>query len=117
MLNRTVRVNADGSWLLPNVPSGTGQVKARATCVENGVTRSGESDFFTIVPNRMNAIPPIHFGSTSSVPTAVKLEPNPAMLALIADTLQLTATASYSGKPDKDVSAASTDWRSVVKRP
>ena len=29
VLNRTVRVNADGTWVLPNVPANTGRVKAR----------------------------------------------------------------------------------------
>ena len=43
VLNRNVRVNPDGSWVLPNVPANLGQVRARATCVENGVTTSGES--------------------------------------------------------------------------
>ena len=33
VLNRCVRANADGSWVLPNIPAGFGQVKARATCV------------------------------------------------------------------------------------
>ena len=51
IFNRTVQVNPDGSWELPNVPAGTGQVKARATCVENGITRSGESAFFSQEPD------------------------------------------------------------------
>ena len=33
VLNRTVPVNPDGSWVLPNVPANLGQVRARATCV------------------------------------------------------------------------------------
>ena len=53
ILNRTVRVNPDGSWLLPNVPAATGQVKARATCVEPTGTRSGESDFFVILEGKV----------------------------------------------------------------
>src|SRR5690242_5507097 len=51
VLNRTVRVNPDGTWVLPNVPANTGRVKARATCVQNGVTRFGESEFFTVPRN------------------------------------------------------------------
>ena len=51
VLNRTVQVNPDGSWVLPNVPANFGQVKARATCVRNGITISGESDYFTIPAN------------------------------------------------------------------
>ena len=39
VLNRTVAVREDGTFVLPNVPAGFGQVRARATCVENGQTR------------------------------------------------------------------------------
>ena len=52
ILNRTVRVRPDGTWVLPNVPSGFGRVRARATCVRDGVTSSGQSDFFDILPGR-----------------------------------------------------------------
>ena len=31
VLNRNVPVNADGTWVLPNVPANFGTVKARAT--------------------------------------------------------------------------------------
>src|SRR2546425_7960635 len=59
VLNRTVRVNPDGSWVLPNIPANFGQVKARATCVQNGVTTSGESDFFTVPVNGAVNLPTI----------------------------------------------------------
>jgi hypothetical protein len=51
VLNRTVSVNPDGSWVLPNIPANFGQVKARATCIQNGQTIFGESIFFTVPPN------------------------------------------------------------------
>ena len=41
VLNRNVQVNPDGSWVLPNIPANVGQVKARATCVQNGMTGIG----------------------------------------------------------------------------
>ena len=51
ILNRTVQVTKDGTWILPNIPANFGPVRARATCVENGITRSGQSDFFIIPTN------------------------------------------------------------------
>src|SRR5712691_7074204 len=48
VLNRSAEVQPDGSWVLPNVPANIGRVRARATCVENGITRSGQSDYFLI---------------------------------------------------------------------
>jgi hypothetical protein len=35
-LNRTAPVDANGVWVLTNVPAGTGQVRVRAACMENG---------------------------------------------------------------------------------
>src|SRR4051794_41009078 len=64
ILNRTAQVRADGSWQLPNIPAGFGPVRARATCVRDGITQSGESEPFTITPGRMNAIPAITLGPT-----------------------------------------------------
>src|SRR4030067_1722171 len=48
VLNRTAQVKADGSYVIPNVPSNMGLVRVRATCVENGVTRSGQSDWLAV---------------------------------------------------------------------
>src|ERR1041384_13939 len=71
VLNRTVRVNPDGSWVLPNVPANFGQVKARATCVRNGVTTSGESDYFTIPANGAVNLPNIVLGAATQIPSAL----------------------------------------------
>lgn len=39
VLNRTASVQPDGTWFSP-VPANQGQVRVRATCVANGVSRS-----------------------------------------------------------------------------
>jgi hypothetical protein len=118
ILNRTVQVNPDGSWVLPNVPAGTGQVRARATCVENGITRSGESDLFTITPNRMNAIPPIRFGTLSPIPVALTITPAPTpVLSAPEETLQLTVTALYPGGTSRDVSGAASGTNYTISNP
>src|SRR5436309_15957098 len=48
ILNRTAQVRSDGTWILANVPTNFGRVRARATCVEGGITRSGQSELFMI---------------------------------------------------------------------
>jgi len=117
VLNRTVQVNPDGSWVLPNIPANFGQVKARATCVRNGVTTSGESDFFRITSNRMNAIPPIILGSSTQIPTSLSVAPaNPSLTAL-GQTLQLVVNATYPDNSTKDVSAASTGTTYTTSNP
>src|SRR5207253_3528193 len=74
ILNRTARVRPDGSWRIDNVPATFGRV--RATCVEDGVTRTGQSDFFTI---RQNTI--AGFNADISLAT---VDPIPASLAITA---------------------------------
>lgn len=108
VLNRNVQVKPDGTWELPNVPAGFGRVRARATCVENGTTRSGESDLFTIIPNRMNAIPPITLGSTTAIPTSLTLTAPTTTLTAPRATVQLDVTGTYASRSPADLTAAST---------
>src|SRR5438552_16188960 len=76
VLNRTVKVNPDGSWVLPNVPANFGQVKARATCVQNGLTTFGESDFFSVAANGAVNLPNIVLGSsTTEIPVSLSIGP------------------------------------------
>ena len=75
VLNRNVLVNPDGSWVLSNVPANVGQVRARATCVQNGVTTSGESAFFTIPANGAVNLPDIVLGAATPIPVSLGLTP------------------------------------------
>src|SRR5690348_4563212 len=65
VLNRNVRVNPDGSWVLPNIPANFGPVRARVTCVVNGETISGESEPFIVPANGVVNLPHIVFGQTT----------------------------------------------------
>ena len=108
ILNRTVRVNPDGSWILPNIPANFGQVKARATCVQNGVTTSGESDFFTVTANGAVDLPAIILGNVTQVPVSLGITPGTPSLTVLGQTLQLVVTATYPDNSTKDVSAGNT---------
>src|SRR5882724_6946305 len=61
VLNRTAVVDSEGTWVLPNVPSTMGLVRARAICVANGVTRVGQSDFFAVPTDGIVRGVDIHF--------------------------------------------------------
>src|SRR6266404_5661805 len=117
VLNRTVQLNPDGSWVLPNIPANFGQVKARATCVRSGVTSSGESDFFTITSNRMNAIPPIILGASTQIPVSLSVAPTNPSLTALGQSLQLVVTATYPDSSTKDVSAASSGTNYTTSNP
>src|ERR1700730_15598075 len=108
VLNRTVPVNADGTWVLPNVPANFGQVKARATCVQNGVTTSGESTSFTVPANSAVNLPVIKLGGASQIPVALSITPATISLTAVGQTLQLTVTGKYTDSSIKDLTATNT---------
>jgi hypothetical protein len=114
VLNRNVRVNADGSWVLPNVPANLGLVRARASCVINGRTVSGESAAFLVQPNGAVNLPPITFRKTTPIPTAVTITAPAGVLAAIGSTAQLAVTARYSDGTTKDVTAATTGTQYTI---
>jgi len=73
VLNRTVQVKPDGSWVLPNIPANFGQVRARATCVENGITRSGQSGLFSVPANGAVNLPAVQLGAVAQIPSSLPL--------------------------------------------
>lgn len=114
VLNRTVQVNADGTWQLPNIPAGFGLVRARATCVENGVTTFGQSDFFSIQANRMNAIPPIAIGSTTPIPVSLTIQNPSSTLTQAGQIAQLSVSATYADGAVADVTAPSAGTQYTI---
>src|SRR5947209_15930056 len=96
VLNRNVQVNADGSWVLPNIPANFGPVRARATCVNNGVTQFGQSDFFTIQANGSANVPHIILGLTTPIPNSMSAVAQATTLSQAGATAQLTVTATYA---------------------
>ena len=117
MLNRNVRVKADGSWVLPNIPANFGLVRARATCVVNGDTISGESAPFLIAANTSVDVPPIVLGPTTPIPQSVTPTGPSTPLGQIGATAQLTVTALYAGASTRNVTAAGTGTRYVISNP
>src|ERR1017187_1947426 len=108
VLNRNVQVNPDGSWVLPNIPANIGQVKARATCVQNGVTTSGESAFFTVPANGAVNLPVITLGSSNPIPTSLAITPVAPTLTTIGQAVQLQVTGTYPDNSTTDLTAGAS---------
>lgn len=108
VLNRSVTVNHDGSWVLPNVPANFGLVRARATCIVNGQTISGESDLFAVPPNGVVNLKPIVFGRSTPIPTSLSVTAPAQTLTQAGATLQLETVARYPDGTIKDVTAAAS---------
>lgn len=97
VLNRNVQSKADGTWVLPNIPANFGELRARATCVNGGVTTYGESAPFTLSANGSVTLPPIVIGPTTPIPTSVRVTAPAATLTSLGATAQLAVQATYAG--------------------
>lgn len=118
ILNRTARVRPDGTWRIDNVPAGLGKVRARATCVRDGVTVSGQSGFFEITANTINGFDAgIVLGSVDPAPESLSLSSPVPELSSDRRTVQLTVIARYSDGRTADVSAASAGTTYTVSNP
>ena len=111
VLNRNVQAKADGTWVLPNIPANFGTVRARATCVQGGVTSYGESASFAIPTNGSITLPPIQLGPTTQIPTSLRVSVPIPTLASVGATTQVRAMATYlSGGQPVDVTAVGTSY-------
>jgi|GEM_PF-1174599 len=112
VLNRSVQVQPDGSWVLPNVPANAGLVRARATCVENGITRSGQSDYFLVPVDGLVEVAQIEFSTPQPIALSLALTTPSTTLSAAGVTAQITATAAYSDGTTANISRGSqgTNW-------
>jgi hypothetical protein len=107
VLNRTAQVQANGSWVIPNVPANFGQVRARATCVESGVTVSGESGYFTLQAGVANGVDStMTLGAVSPIPETLTIAASSTSLSTAQPNAQLTVTATFPDGTTADVTAA-----------
>lgn len=107
VLNQTALVRTDGTWELPNIPSNMGPVRARVTCVSNGRTLSGSSDFFEVRTDRVSGIPKVVLGAAAPTPLRISVSAPSASLTSVGETVQLAVTATFTDGSTADVSAAS----------
>ena len=117
VLNRTAPVDDEGVWVLPNVPATIGEVRVRATCVDDGVTRSGQSDFFTVPADGVIEVADIVFDHPQAVPATLSLSAPDTALTTAGQTTQLAATATYPDSSTADVTAAAAGTSYTISNP
>lgn len=113
ILNRAVRVNADGSWQIDNIPTNRGRVRARVTCVENGATRRGQTGLFTIGADEVTGFDAeVQLDVINPVPISLGLSATSTTLAIIGVSAQVTVTGALSDGTDLDLTLFSdgTDY-------
>lgn len=118
ILNRVAETRADGHWEVLNLPTGLGLVRARFTCVENGVTATGQSKFFQINPNLSTGFESTFtLGETDPVPESISLEADPGILSEIGATTQAIVTATYSDGSTRDATLEASGTTYTTSNP
>jgi len=102
-VNRTVRVDENGNFALPNVPVQPGFFRVRVNCLRSGITIGGQSEFFTLKANGVTQIGALKLGVEDPVPVLITVTSSSSSLASKNETLQLTATATLPDSSTKDV--------------
>ena len=96
VLNRTVQADKNGNYVLPNVPSFLGEVRARATCNHEGRTVTGQTDFFSVANNDLVEIGSFYLGGDKQ-PIALTINNNISIRVFGAERQrQLNVLATYA---------------------
>ena len=118
ILNRSVQVQADGSWDLDNVPSFMGQVRARATCVRNGATEFGQTEFFTVVTNGNIQVGKFEIVEGEAIPESLTFASgNNAVLYGVDTYYRMRVIANYADGSRKDVTRRSSGINYSISNP
>ncbi|HEV7734526.1 MAG TPA: FG-GAP-like repeat-containing protein [Candidatus Binatia bacterium] len=114
VLNRTGLVGEDGGWVIPNVPANQGQVRVRATCVDENGVRRGQSSLVAVPSNGIRKVVDIDFSNPTPIPDRLELTAPTTQLGTVGEIVQIVATATYPGGATADVTAQAkgTSYRS-----
>ncbi len=111
-LNRSAPVDAEGVWVVPNVPSTMGRIRVRATCVDpDGTVRHGQSDFVEVPPRGVVSVPEIDFDTPAVSPATLTLTAPVTIFGTAGETSQLAATITFPDTSTSEVAAhEGTSW-------
>ena len=118
VLNRTVQASSSGSWQLDNVPTFAGQVRARATCIREGLTVSGQTDYFTIPINGMAEVGAFNIVENEVIPERLEFTSgNNVVLYGNQTYFRLRVLAHYADGKREDVTRRTSGINYSVSNP
>jgi hypothetical protein len=104
--NRTVPVNANGTFAIPNVPVDDGFYRVRVVCEQpDGSVRGGQSDFLVLVANGDTVVQRIEPGVVEPGPVAVRVTALKVILSGRGETVQLAVTGALTDGSIRDLTA------------
>ena len=103
--NRTVRVNSNGSFRIPNVPATGGLSRITVLCERNGRRLGGRSNIFTLGAGSEIPLGLIILGEVASTVESLEVSASEEVLRTAGATSQLSVVASFSDGTSRDVTA------------
>jgi hypothetical protein len=89
--NRTVQVNRNGTFAIPDIPVDTGSLRVRVVCRDpDGTTRGAQSEFIVLVPNGSNQVGPLKLGVIDPIPTRLEVTSYLNTFTTRGQTIQLS---------------------------
>ena len=104
--NRSVQVNADGTYAIPNIPTDVGLYRVRVVCKNpDGTATHGQSGFVSLAPNSNTNISRITFGTVTPPPVSLSVLVPQIVFTTIGQMAQITPMGTF---PDGSSSALGT---------
>lgn len=103
ILNRTTRVNPDGTFIIDNIPSNQGLGRVRIICPDVNSTRGGASNFTQIIPAGNVNVGGVPLGVIPPSVKALAVTVTPTALNGSGATAQLAVVATLSDGSTRDV--------------
>jgi hypothetical protein len=115
--NRSVQVNANGTFAVPNVPADTGYYRVRVICQNGGQTTQGQSAYVTLSASGDTPVPAITFGTVTPPPVSISLSAPSASLATAGQTEQLVVTGTLPNGSTTDLSTQALGTIFITSNP
>jgi len=115
ILNHSVRVNADGTFSIPNIPYNFGLYRAHILCTNSdGTTTGALSDFITLQPNASVGIARVFPGAVPPTAVSLQLRTGTSTLSTAGATTQITSIGILpdGSLEDESASPGTTYWSS-----
>ena len=103
ILNRTTRVNPDGSFIIDNIPSNQGLGRIRIICPDANSTRGGTSDFTRIISGGDVNVGNVPLGVIPPSVKSLAVTVSPTTLTGPGATAQLSVVATLSNNSTKNI--------------
>jgi len=92
--NRSVNIDANGSFSMPNIPVAEGRYRVHITCLNRDGTTSGSlSDYLTLQPNVPISLPELPLIALIAQASSLKIVTFSTVLSSVGSTIQLETQA------------------------